>query len=353
VRTLQELGLSGVFDGFQPIEQIRVRSPNGYELAGDLPSIDGGKPIGYVVPRVTFDNFLAQAALKRGATDLTGHALLQAMYDAQAGHWEIKVRRGTGSNAVETTLTSKVLVGADGARSVVRRILGIPYNAPHDSGIAIRMYADVVGSMKRVLELDFMRELLPAYGWLFPISEGRANVGVGIDSDLYKKRGHSLESLLREYQGLLGKLYPLRFEKGTESTYILPYGSKLPPLVKGRALLIGDAASMINPMTGEGIYYGVYAGQLAGRLLAPALRNGGSVDSALAVYESTFRRKFKRHFKANFAMKRMATKAFWSNWVIKAASRDASILADSVQVMMGDGDRLSPLNALKIVVKGF
>ena len=139
--------------------------------------------------------------------------------------------------------------------------------------MAIRIYGEFPSSTFDALQIDFTERLLPAYGWLFPIDHKRANVGIGIDVDNYKKHSMHIEKLLSLYQKDLGS--HISYDDNSALTYILPYGSELPRLAypESNAALIGDAGSMINPLTGEGIFYGMYAGHVLGQLLAAELRS--------------------------------------------------------------------------------
>jgi menaquinone-9 beta-reductase len=121
---------------------------------------------------------------------------------------------------------------------------------------------------------------------------------------------------------------------------ILPYGSELPRLAypAERAALIGDAGSMINPLTGEGIFYGMFAGDLLGRILARALEKPdfSTIAVALLGYESQFRHRFGRHFDLNWTMKEKVEIAQWCNLVINACRRDKIVMGHLIDLMMGD-----------------
>ncbi|HEU5217895.1 MAG TPA: NAD(P)/FAD-dependent oxidoreductase [Gemmatimonadales bacterium] len=351
VRSLTELALLAVCEGFEPVELIRVRSSTGQELAAGLPVLDGGRPIGYVIPRLVFDHRLVTAAIGRGAADRTGQALQEAHFNAATGLWELLIRHDGAGERPEETIEAKVLVGADGARSLVRRRLGIPYNSPRHTGVSIRQYTTVEDGGVRALEFDFLPDLQPAYGWYFAVSDHRANIGVVCDAAVYKARKLDLDVLLNDQHRTLAAHHRLTPEADSTRSFILPYGSRLPPLAVGRAALIGDAASMINPITGEGLYYGTAAGALLGSVLAEALDRSVPLETALARYAEQFIGRFRRHFRANYLLKKMAGSQFWSRIAFKAAGRDRRILDDAVQLMMGDGDRLGVFNPLRVLAR--
>lgn len=351
VRVLQDLDLLSVCEGFDPVELLRLRSPSGHELASELPVIDGGKPIGFVIPRLTFDHRMMRAAIARGAADHTGYGVVGAEFNAGTALWDVRIRADNGSERQERTVQARVLAGADGARSTVRRILGVPFNPPRHTGISIRQYARLENDAARALEFDFLPAIHPAYGWCFAGSRDSANVGVVCDVSVYTGRRLDLDRLLTDHCATLGRHHRLSHDLETRKSFILPYASRLPGLAVGRAALVGDAASMINPATGEGLYYGTYAGALLGSLLAEAFSGRGSLDLALQRYDTLFRRKFRQHYRANYLLKRLTTSGVGARIAFKAAGGDGRILADAVRLFMGDGERLSLLNTLRILAR--
>ncbi len=168
------------------------------------------------------------------------------------------------------------------------------------------MYANAASSDFDALQIDFIQELLPAYGWLFPIDKTRANIGVGIDLDRYKRTRRHLREILRCYQKKLGS--HIEYDETSYLAHILPYGSELPRLAhpEEQAALIGDAGSMINPLTGEGIFYGMFAGELLGRILARALEKPdfATIATALTEYENQFGHRFQKPFRPELENKR-------------------------------------------------
>ncbi|MGH6848365.1 MAG: geranylgeranyl reductase family protein [Methylocella sp.] len=334
VQMLKKLGLGDRLQAHARIPYLAVSGPSGVRAKGPLPHIGGEIPDGYTIPRYVFDNYIAQSALDHGATDYTGKLLEHASFEDR--RWLLSVKDSqTGERA---TITADVLAGADGARSRVRRALNVPDNSDRHTGTAVRIYASSASSNFDALQIDFLRELLPAYGWLFPIDKTRANIGVGIDLDRYKRKRRHLREILRCYQKKLGS--HIGYDEMSYLAYILPYGSELPRLAhpEEQAALIGDAGSMINPLTGEGIFYGMFAGELLGRLLARALEKPdfSTIAAALIGYESQFRLRFRRHFDLNWNMKKKVEIPQWCNMVINACRKDKIVMGDLIDLMMGD-----------------
>jgi len=111
---------------------------------------------------------------------------------------------------------------------------------------------------------------------------------------------------------------------------------------------------MINPLTGEGIFYGMFAGELLGRLLASALTKGRShLDAALQSYERSFRARFKRHFDLNWTMKEKVEIPIWCDMVVNACRTDKKVLGDLIDLMMGDKRDLQLSMLFRIFVRNF
>ena len=334
VQMLKKLGLGDKLNAHARIHYLAVSGPSGVCANGPLPHVGGEIPDGYTIPRYVFDNYLAQSAFNHGAIDYTGKLLEDASFEDR--RWVLSVKDSrTGE---QTTITADVLIGADGARSKVRRALNVPANSDCHTGTAVRSYAYSVGSIFDALQIDFVQELLPAYGWLFPIDNTRANIGVGIDLDHYKKKRRHLKEILQRYQRKLAS--HIAYDETSYMGHILPYGSELPLLAHPhvQAALIGDAGSMINPLTGEGIFYGMFAGELLGRLLARAVAKPdfNTIATALIGYESQFRCRFERHFDLNWKIKKKVESAQWCNMVINACRKDKIVMGDLIELMMGD-----------------
>ena len=225
--------------GFPAVPRLRLRSPGGttVERAMHRPAS--------VVPRAVFDDRLLTAALASGA-ELRRHVVRRVT--VRPDHVE-----------VDGSFTAGVVVAADGAESVVRRALGLGPNPDDRLAIAIRGYAPEPPGMAGVQVILTTEQRWPAYAWSFPLGDGRANVGYG---ELVSG-GVNREGLLAGLDRLLPGV-----EASGLKAHRLPLSTGRPRQPDGRVLLAGDAASLINPLTGEGIYYAVLSGALAGAAAA-------------------------------------------------------------------------------------
>ncbi|HET9290592.1 MAG TPA: geranylgeranyl reductase family protein [Actinomycetes bacterium] len=261
---LAALGASGVLEGYPPIRGLRLRSPSGLEVAGDP-----ARP-NHVVPRAVLDARLVEAATAAGAELRRAGVRRLEQHD--------------GMVVVDGELAARVVVGADGANSTVRRLLGAPPNPDRALAIAVRGYAPAPAGRPEQL-IAWVAEGWPAYVWSFPTGTGVANVGYG----LLRSRFHGDRAELhRRLHDLLPEADP---DPASLRAHHLPFSSSRPPLGRGRVLLAGDAASLVNPLSGEGIYYALLSGRLAARAALTGPRD------PVAAYRRLLTRALGRHLR--------------------------------------------------------
>lgn len=345
---LDDLDLAHVLAGEVPARALTVYGPDGVVLDADLPPASGR---GHVVPRIDFDDRLHTAALARGAVDLSGHKLLDSGLSARC-RWV--TLRGPGG---QSTIEAPLVVGADGAYSTLRRLLGVPKNPDQHMAVAMRAYAkstmfDPDGALRPRLVFEFSRSLLPAYGWIFPTGKGVVNVGVGLMLPHLQRREHDLRTLLHKFviscreRGIeLGEPYQ-------ERAHHLPTAGALPPLAHERAVLIGDAGSMINPVSGEGIVYGMRAARRLVEGLPADLADPVALRRSLRGFERRFRREHRAHIYSSLAAHRLLSSPWWTKRVVTAAQRDPNVLRDAIDLLFDLG-RLRPSTTVRILRHGW
>ncbi len=335
IALLDQLGLAGAVDGERQLREVEVRGPRGAVVIGALPSLEGKVRSGVVIERRRFDNRLHAAALEAGVTDLTGWRFTRS--EAAAHGRTITVAR----DREEVSLSASLLVGADGAGSRVRDSLGIERNGDGHTGIGIRAYADVIepdGRPPDRLILEWSEPVLPGYGWVFPLSDGRSNIGAFMRVTDRKKRGVKTVELLDEYiHQLTARGYTVT-GMSDRRTYILPNAAARPRLISDSAALIGDAASMINPWSGEGIFYAIAAADILAAATSAHVRGRRTeLNAALADYERRFRSRFSRHFMSCTVASHITRSGSLSAGILRAADQDREIFDYLVALMFGEG----------------
>lgn len=262
VDVLDSLDAGGAVAGYRPVRRLRVETPGGSAVAG------APRRPNLVVPRLVLDARMAAAAAAAGA--VLRHERVSTLTEA-GGHVLVNGRH-----------RARTVIGADGAHSVVRRHLGLSANPGNALAVAVRGYAAVPPGPPE-LRIAMLDEGWPAYAWSFPVGDGRANVGFGL---LRSRLDGGREAL----HGPLRRFLDGRHPTGVRAAH-LPLSSHRPPPAVGPFLLAGDAASLVNPLTGEGIYYALLSGSLAGEAAVRAPSAAGTC------YARALRRALGRHLR--------------------------------------------------------
>lgn len=300
---LRDLGVDtgALTAGTDSITRLQLRSPGGATVVRPFARAAA------VVPRLLFDDRLMHSAIDAGAT-LRRH--------------RVRTVVTTSSGVViDGEIRARIVIGADGAESIVRRHTSARAARDGTTAIALRGYAPAAHWPAREQLLTMTTSHWPAYAWVFPIGNGLANVGYG----------ELLQSTVPTRAHLVDRLHTLLPE--VESVQLrghrLPLSTGRPDFGQGPVLLTGDAASLINPLTGEGIYYAVLSGALAGReAFAP--------DPASA-YRRAMRRALGRHLRHTDAI------AFLGRWPalldlgVGAANESQPVFDRLVEIGLGAG----------------
>lgn len=297
--------VDAVFADAPAITELTLTSPGGTSASRAM-----HRPV-HVIPRAVFDARLV-ADLRRRDVQVRQHRVRT-------------VDLAADMVVLDGALRARVVIGADGAASVVRRAL---HPRPQPAGtvaIAMRGYAGEPGWQHGEQVISMTKKHWPAYAWSFPIGDGRANVGYGQLVSENLTRAHLLARMADLLPGL-GSPTELR-------AHMLPMSSGRPPITDGRVLLAGDAQSLINPLTGEGIFYAVTSGDLAGRSAAACARRG---DPG-ATYRHLMRRSLGRHLRHTDVMARLGGRPGLIDAGVRAAAGDQHCFDDLVRLGLADG----------------
>ena len=163
------------------------------------------------------------------------------------------------------------LIVADGARSTLGRVLGrvAPADGVRRGGPRIHRHAARHEPwITSHLELRSPEgEVLPGYGWIFPLGNGEVNIGVGALATSKRPADAALRPLMSYYTSLRREEWGFEGEPRLGLSALLPMGGAVSGVAGPNWMLIGDAAACVNPLNGEGIDYGLETGRLAAEML--------------------------------------------------------------------------------------
>ncbi len=326
VKILAELGTLPAMSKSEHIEMYGVTfsSPKGRVVKIDSKGKSGERPPGFVARREVFDNVIFQNA-KKYARTLEGFQVIDLLWQ---GDQVVGVTGLETSTRKKYSFKAKVVVGADGAASVIASKVKLDEIDEAHQIVAIRCYYKGVKNLNDTIELHFINELLPGYFWIFPLANGMANVGSGmITTDLKKKKVNLQEATMRAIKE--NPLFKARFEGAEQVTpfksWSLPVGSKHKKAHGNGFILIGDAASLIDPFTGEGIGNALVSGKIAAEYIVKAFEQNDFTAKTLKEYEDALWREVGNELKTSYKLQKIGQHKFLLNLVIDKAAKSKAV----------------------------
>lgn len=309
VRNLYRMGLRERLDGqFNKFHGFRFAGAGKSLVETMIPPTPRFPDHGYIIRRVDLDKILIDYARENGAEVWENCKVTEPLVE---GGRVVGVRALKDGSEVE--VTAPVVVGADGPHSVLGRKMGLLVNDPLYLGVSIRQYFEGVEGIGDYLEVYPDKAVSPGSGWVFPVSrDGVANVGVG--AMLYHMKRDSID--LHKFFEVLINETPFVAPKMRNARPISPLRGALLRVGLGGSrvecpglILVGDAASMTNPVSGEGITYALETGEMAAQHILDSRFAGGTfhIDPS----EDSFRRKLVDRYQHYFNHGIMSIK--WGN----------------------------------------
>jgi len=234
-----------------------------------------GRDVGWVLDRTRFDACLADEARRAGAALLV-ESEAAGMSRGADERWHVRVR----TPRAEETFRARIVIGADGVEAMVGRWAGLDARVPaRDMESCAQYVLQGIAFDPEAIYLQFGRAVAPGgYAWLFPKGVGVANVGLGLVA--LKADGRNARQYLDAW---IARRYPEGAKAGYTVGGVIVHTTIKATYTDG-ALVAGDAAHMINPLSGGGIVNAMKAGRLAGRTAAAALRARDPSARRLAAY---------------------------------------------------------------------
>ena len=307
------------------IQSVVFGSPTFKKVKIDFKrDIVDNNPSGYVIRREVFDDFLFTQA-KNAATTTEENFIVQDVI-REDNHLAGVTGKNTKTGE-EKTYRGKVILGADGFNSLIARKTGLYDHDPEHWVVALRQYFRGVKGLTDQIELHYIDEVLPGYFWIFPLEEDRANVGIGMLHQYIKDRNVDLKVALDQavhseaFQERFAEAEPLENPRG----WNLPVGSKHRKIYGNGFMLLGDAASLIDPFTGEGIGNALYSARFAVEVAAEGIAAGDLSENFLAEYDRRLWSEVGDELKVSYKLQKLGRHRFLLNFVINKAAKSEEV----------------------------
>jgi geranylgeranyl reductase family protein len=295
VRCLLAMGVETAGDGWARADGLRIIGA-GTTLELPWPELSEFPGYGLVRTRLDLDGLVLDRARAAGADVWEATSVTGPITDSSGTVVGVNFEQ----NGTSEQLRAPVVVASDGAASRFGTSLGGARLPDRPMGVAVRTYYESPRSRDRYLEsyLELWRgsDLLPGYGWIFPLPGGLVNVGLGL-LNTSPHFGHvHYRELLDDWVAALPAEWGLRRDSriGKVRGGPLPMGFSRKPVARPGMLLVGDAAGVVNPFNGEGIAYAMETGRMAAEAADEALSTGdpralrGYPDRLRAAYEGYY-----------------------------------------------------------------
>jgi geranylgeranyl reductase family protein len=325
----------------------------GATLAMNWPEHPKFPNYGYTITRFNLDGLVAEHAQAKGATLLNGVEVVDLLEPSDAPGHGLKGAKGVVVKEKDTGTTAELraryVVVADGQNSRMGRELGVTRNKAWPMGMALRGYYTSARHDEPWIDShldirDPKGKVVPGYGWVFPLGDGRVNVGVGLLSTGGAWKGVNTTKLQEYFVAQTAEAWGLSDKTccGPATGGRLPMGLALGPHVGANTLTIGDAAGAVNPFNGEGIAYGYETGRLAASVLAEALV--ANDRTRLAHYDELLDEAYGDYYKVARAFVRVISEPRILSACVGAGLRVEPLMKQLLEVMANlmSNDRNGP-----------
>jgi flavin-dependent dehydrogenase len=298
------------------VRGVALRTPGGTLVRGIARRGADAHAEAAMVPRLRFDAALVAMAVEAGATlyrlrataplrDATERVVGVATRAAAGAHQDPATPpTGFGSNvppsAAGPDFSAPLVIAADGwGSAIARALLGQDAARPAQRGIAARCYLEGVRGLHGRMRFYCERDLMPGCAWIFPLSGDRANVGLGtlVRDDVPPPRlAERLARFIADPASPAAALLAGALPSGETASWPLAIGWRPGPLAFDGALLAGDAAALVSPMSGSGIAAALHSGYRAASVGLRALAASDTSRGALLPYERRMRLAFQSRY---------------------------------------------------------
>jgi len=280
-------------------------------------------PKGFVIRRKYFDAFLFDKAKNAAARSIENFTVTDLLHE----EGQFCGISGNTADGVKQSFRSKIILGADGYKSIVARRTGLYEHDPAHWVVALRCYYKNVRDLTDQIELHYVDEVIPGYFWIFPLENGYANVGIGMLHKFIKEKHIDLNKAL--HHAINSPVFKARFTEAEAMEkpvgWNLPVGSKRRKSYGNGFMLLGDAAGLIDPFTGEGIGNALYSARYAVETAKEALEKGDLSAGFLSRYEDNLWKTIGNELRISTKLQKIGRYRFLLNLVINKASKNPEV----------------------------
>lgn len=292
-------------------------------------------PMGFVCRRIHFDNFLVEELKRRPEIQLLQGVCIEK-YELQHDGYLLTDDSG------QTMIKAQLLIVANGAHSsFTKDVAGFKMDPEYHAAGIRAYYKNVKGlHADNFIELHFLKNLLPGYFWIFPLQNGDANVGIAVSSATVRKKKMNLKQLLRDViqnDHILKERFTEATMEGGIEGYGLPLAGRKKRISGQRYMLVGDAAHLIDPFTGEGIGNAIYAGKIAAGHALSALQKNDFSDEHFMAYDAHVLRVLGPEIRVSRRFQKMAKYTWLFNRLVNIGARNKHV-RDLITCMFYEAD---------------
>jgi len=347
VRVLDEMGVLGdVAQAGYRVNGVEVYSPKGSFVSAGIPATEGLPDYGLVVPRLKLDNLLLQRATEVGATY---HGLVRVTDVGRNGNGvSVKGER----HGQLYSAAARIAIIATGANPTLLLRTGLLQKTPPMIR-AVRAYFEGVTGLTDRVVFRFQNVPLPGYGWVFPISDSAANIGAYFDPAAMPARcvPPTPQAALDAFIRLPALQEMLRDARRTGPAKGYPlHSSWRTPTFADRVVLVGEAAGLVNPLTGEGVDCALESGQMAAGKLIRMFEESDLTSRHLEAYDRLLRHRFYRVFIACKWVRDVFVNDMLFDRLVRAAGRNSDLKTLLLGVILGTRD-VSEIVSFKTILR--
>ena len=326
VKILEELDLLQDLDKLDGaiVNRIIFGNPNHSECELHLNKSLNKRHIshGFVIPRKIFDNYLFKKA-SDVSNVVSGFKVEDLIYDKS----QVVGVKGKSNKGVQKKYFGNIVLGADGPYSIVSRRTGLYNSDMNYTAVGLRCYYENVEDLTDQIELHYVNETIPGYFWIFPAGNKKANIGVGLLKSRSKKKKYDLQQIMK--QVINSKNFKHRFKNSNAlekpKGWNLPFGNTKRENHGNGFLLLGDAAGLVDPFTGEGIGNAMESGKIAADIVLKAKKINNFSNQILSEYDKVLWEYLGSELKTSTLLLKLAHYRILLNFVIDRASRNKNI----------------------------